>query len=196
MKAEQVERVAKWVERDLHIPCVVVGGSAIERLAPVGTKDVDLLIAVGDWAPLDSALEHRHDATPLEPLTGTIRGTTAMVGSDRIDVEFVSGEPFCGRRDPDDFIDYVRRRRSVLANGIRYSSPGVVFYMRLSIDDDWKWYVHSVVRDLTNHERPVPLSALDETVAVARHFGRRTPILERVRWVRQQLELFDDGRIQ
>lgn len=187
MRESIVREVADWVRDQLQVPFVVVGGSAVERNVPVGTKDVDLLIAVGSWRRLDRALEGRRDATPLDTSTGTIRGTVVTVRSARVDVEFISGEPFSGQKGADDFVEYVRNYRSNVSDGVRYADPEVVFYMRLSTDD-WQAYAPSILRDL---RAGVPRETLDETLKVAAHFGVREKITHRVTFVRKTLQLFE-----
>ncbi len=187
MREPIVREVANWVRDQLQVPFVVVGGSAIEHKVPVGTNDVDLLIAVGSWRRLDVVLEGRRDATPLNASSGTIRGTVVTVGSARVDVEFISGEPFSGPKGADDFVEYVRAYRSTLSDGVRYADPAVVFYMRLSTDD-WQAYVPSILRDL---RAGVPGETLVVTVKVAAHFGVREKISERVEFVRKTIRLFE-----
>ena len=192
MNPRMVDRVARWIRDQLRVPFVVVGGSAIEHRYEVGSKDVDLLIGVGDWDPLDRALEGRRDATPLEPTGGTIRGTEVTLGGSRVEVEFISGQPFCGNLTPDDFVRYVRVHRSTKAGGVAYADPSVVFYMRLGPGIlDWEANVYSIQRDLT---AGVPLQTLDGAVAVGRHFGVGDVISERVRWTREKLKLFSPPR--
>ena len=128
MNHEQVKEVAGWLD-SLKIRYIVVGGSAI------GTKDVDVLIGVGDWEPIDRILENRREAAPLEPMSGSIRGTVVALGTEQVDVEFLSGEPFAGNRSADDFLRYVHQHRSEVDEGVRYAKPAVVWYMRLSTND-------------------------------------------------------------
>jgi hypothetical protein len=99
------------------------GDSAIEQSVPVGTKDMDVLISSEDWSSVDQALEHRPDATPLDPMSGTIRGTQLSIGGALIDVEFLSGEPFCGNRTPTEFLRFVREHGSRLHLGTHYATP-------------------------------------------------------------------------
>jgi len=190
MNPQTVRKVAAWIRSELRVPFVVVGGSAIERHVSVGTKDVDVLIAVGDWSSLDSALEHRRDATPLDPSTGTIRGTVLMLPEGRVDVEFISGQPFSGSRPGDDFVVYVRNYRSSISHGIRYADEAVVFYMRLAVDG-WEANGPGILRDL---RAGVPGSTLDAAVEIGRRFGRQSEIRERAAFFREKAHLFDPRR--
>lgn len=188
MSARQARSVARWVRDELRVPFVVVGGSAIMERYDVGSKDVDLLIAVGDWARLDNSLENRRDATPLEPASGTIRSTRVVIGSSTVDVEFISGQPFSGKRDADDFIHYVRAYRSHVVDEVPYAHPAVVFYMRLGPGiEGWELNFESIRRDL---RFGVPIETLDEVVMIARHFGVDEVLSERVQWVKERLQLF------
>ncbi|MGP8076163.1 MAG: hypothetical protein ACLP8Y_05465 [Thermoplasmata archaeon] len=123
MELEDVASVGNWLRSAIGVPFVVVGGSAVERVVPVATKDVDLLIDSSDWAAIDSALESRKDAAPLEPTGGSIRGTVVTIGSTQIDLEFLSDEPFSGRSGPRSFTRFVREQESVVHEGIRYATP-------------------------------------------------------------------------
>lgn len=185
MNRPQVYQVARWLD-SLGIRYIVVGGSAIERIAAVGTKDVDVLIAISDWGTIDQVLEHRREAAPLEPMSGSIRGTVVHLGTERLDVEFLSGEPFAGSRSGDDFLRYVRQHRSVLDEGVRYANPDVVWYMRLSTDD-WQQYVEKIRLDVRSG---VPLRTLESVVKIGDYFGRGERMLERTSFVRRTLALY------
>lgn len=182
-----MEQAANWL-RDLGIRFVVVGGSAIEHSVPVGTGDVDVLIAVGEWKRLETVLQENPKATPLEPFSGTIRGTRLSLGTAAIDLEFISGEPFAGTKDADSFIEYVRAYRSERHRGVYYASPAVVWYMRLSIDDHWEQYASKIRRDIV---AGVPESTLEAVKAIGDHFGVGDRIQARIGEVRETLRLFD-----
>lgn len=188
MKADEVETVAEWLRSEIGVPFVVVGGSAIAISVPVATKDVDVLISGKDWDTVDEALEDRKDAAPLDPMTGTIRATRVAIGGSSIDLEFISGEPFCGTRTPREFVQYVREKGSVRHGGTLYATPAVVFYMRLSTED-WKAYTPSIERDLG---AGVQATSLDTVVVVAEHLGTGQKIRERVAFVRDQLRRYEE----
>lgn len=189
MNFAEVVRVARWLDR-LGPPYIVVGGSAIERLYRVGTKDVDVLIATRAWEELDRALEGRRDATPLEPYNGTIRGTRLLLDGRAIDLEFISGEPFCGSRKPEAFVRYIRRYHSVARSGVPFADPATVWYMRLSISD-WETYALKIEQDL---RAGVPAATFEDTLRIADHFGVRPLMSERVASVRRVLRLFGHPR--
>jgi hypothetical protein len=65
--ASEIGEVARWLRSEIGVPFVIVGRSAIRIETPVATKDVDVLISGRDWSTVDSALENRKDAAPLEP---------------------------------------------------------------------------------------------------------------------------------
>ncbi len=183
---KDVRVVAQWLRSEIRVPFVVVGGSAIQLEVPVATKDVDILVSGTDLARVDSAMEGRADAHPLDPATGTLRGTRLSKGRSSIDVDFLSAGPFGG----DDFLHYVRGPGSRIHEGTRRARPEVVFYMRLSLDD-WRENVPSIERDLRGG---VPESTLDRAVAVAHRFGRSQRIRERVDAVRKILQRLDSTR--
>ena len=184
METEVVEDVAEWLQTAIGVPFVVVGGSAIERSVPVGTKDIDVLVRTSDWETIDRALERRKDASPLEPMSGTIRGTVLTIGHLKIDLEFISGKPFSGRASPDSFIEFVQTEGSRVFNGIRYATPAVVFYMRLVAPEDWRAYLPSIERDL---DAGIPESTLDRAIGVAERFGLGSTVRERVEYLRKKL---------
>jgi hypothetical protein len=185
VNADQIEEICYWLN-SLGVRYVVVGGSAIERTIPVGTGDVDVLIAVEDWGAIDSALERRRDASPMEPFGGSIRATRLRLGTELVDIEFISGQPFCGNRLPDEFIEYVRSYRCKMIRRVRYATAPVVWYMRLSINDQWQQYVWKIVRDV---RAGVPESTFDGVASIAKHFGVGAVMRARIRSARSTLDL-------
>jgi hypothetical protein len=184
IELREVTAIADWLETQIGVPFVVVGGSAIARVVEVGTKDVDVLVAARDMPTVEQALDGRKDATPLDPATGTIRSTSVAVGGATIELEFiVSAHLFSGELRPEEFGEYVRRHGSEEHGGIRYARPGVVFYMRLCTED-WKMYVTSLDRDLA---AGVPSSVWDEVIALAKRFGSEDKIGKRVGQAREVL---------
>ncbi len=183
IEASGIRAVAEWVRSEIGVPFVIVGGSAIEAEVHVATKGVDILVSGPDLEKVDSAIEGRKDAYPLDPATGTIRGTEVSIGGSNIQVDFLSAGPFGG----DEFLRYVRGGGSVRHEGTRRARPAVVFYMRLSLDD-WRENVPSIERDL---RVGIPESTLDGAISVARRFGRGEQIGDRVKAVRKLLRNLD-----
>jgi hypothetical protein len=181
-----VVATARWVET-LGIPFLVIGGSAIAEKYEMSTKDVDILILVSSWKPLDDALDSNPDASPLTPYSGSIRETTVTVGNRRVLVEFISGEQASGNRAADEFVTYVRSRWSRTVEGIRYAEPPVVWYMRL-MGEEWEGYVHAFRRDL---RAGVPATTFDSVVRIARHFGVETQTQARLGRIRELLLLYE-----
>ncbi|MGD0250790.1 MAG: hypothetical protein ABSB97_07915 [Thermoplasmata archaeon] len=177
MEADDVATVGKWLRSAIGVPFVVVGGSAVERIVPVATKDVDVLIDAADWDHVDSAIESRKEAAPLEPTSGTIRGTVVTIGDAKIDLEFLSDEPFSGGSKPGSFTRYVREHESVVHEGVRYATPAAVFYMRLNAPDDWRLYLPAIERDIVSGVTP---RTLDAAVLIAERFGVGPTVRERV----------------
>jgi hypothetical protein len=165
--------------------------SAVERVVPVGTKDVDVLIDGSDWTKVDSALESKKDVAPLEPTSGSLRGIVLRIGDARIDLEFISGEPFSGTSAPDSFGRYVRTEGSTVHDGIRYATPAVVFYMRLNAPDDWQVYLPAIERDIA---AGVLGRTLDEAARVADRFGIGPEIRTRIKSLRTMLRGMDPLR--
>jgi hypothetical protein len=185
MDAKDIAAVAKWLRSEIGVQFVVVGGSAVERVVPVATKDVDVLIDRKDWKRVDAALEGRQDASPLSPLSGSIRDTIVQIGNSRIDLEFLSDEPFRGIAPSGSFNRYVRERGSVIDRGIRYATPAVVFYMRLNAPEGWESYVPSIERDLVSGVAP---RTLDDAALIAERFGLGPRTRKRIERVHQILD--------
>ena len=184
---EQVRKVADWLH-GLGVRFIVVGGSAIVLHYEAGTLDIDVLILVGDWKPVADALLKSPLATPLTPDEGQLRGTQVRLGGiEPIDLEFLSAEPFSGTRSPDEFVEYVRTYRSEKVGDVRYASPAVVWYIRLSIEGLWDQYVSRIRRDIV---AGVPEATFDVVVEIADHFGVGEKMRERVTFARKTLQFF------
>jgi hypothetical protein len=181
-----VVETARWVGT-LGVPFVVVGGYAIAEQYGMSTKDVDILILVGSWKPLDAALDGNPVATSLSPYSGSIRETVATVGSRRVLVEFISGEQARGDRTADEFVSYVRSRWSRTVGGIRYAEPAAVWYMRLA-GDEWDGYLHAFRRDL---RAGVPPATFDGALRIGRHLGVEDRTRSRVGRIRELLQLYE-----
>ncbi|MGP8077764.1 MAG: hypothetical protein ACLQD8_03690 [Thermoplasmata archaeon] len=154
----------------------------------MATKDVDVLISGSDWSVVDSALESRRDASPLDTMSGSIRATVLAIGGVSIDLEFIAGEPFSGTAEPGAFGRYVREEGSVVYDGVRYATPAVVFYMRLNSPDDWHLYLPAIERDL---QAGVPKRTLDEAARIADRFGIGPEVRERIKSLRATLRGLD-----
>jgi hypothetical protein len=191
MDPADIARVAEWLRSEIGVPFVVVGGSAVERIVPVATKDVDVLIDRGDWPTVDSKLESNSEASPLEPTSGNIRGTVLAIGGTRLDLEFISDEPFSDTRGEGAFTKFVRERGSVLQGGVRYAIPAVVFYMRMNAPESPELYSSSIERDIL---AGVPESTLDEAVRIAEQFGRGAQTASQANAVRSNLRARDPRR--
>jgi hypothetical protein len=190
LNREDVAKVSDWLKSQ-SITFVVVGGSAIELLVDAATHDVDVLILVGDWGKISKAVSESRVATPLEPEDGQLRGTSLNLGGlERIDLEFISAEPFCGHRSPDEFVEYVQNYRSRRVAGARYADPSVVWYIRLSIDNLWEAYVSKIQRDIV---AGIPESTFETVLEIAEKFGVKRKLKERIEGARKLLKLFPRG---
>ncbi len=184
MRVADIEAVAERLN-GLAVPFVIVGGSALEREYDIGSGDIDLLVAVGDFNRLEKVFENRRDISAFEPFT-TIGSAKFQLRSGWVDVEFINGRLFTSSQRGDDFVDYVRNYRSERRDSARWASPEVVWYMRLCIDD-WKTYVVKIRRDIN---AGVPPSTLDAVIDVARNLGTEEKISTRVRMTRELLKLY------
>lgn len=116
------------------IDYVVVGGAAIERLYQIGTLDIDVAIALKDYKNVLEKLAAHPRVRELDDVE-TMAGCKFRVGTRWVDVEVINPKLFRGKRPPDHFFDYVKRYRSQQTSAGRCATPGVVWYMRLSIPD-------------------------------------------------------------
>ncbi len=175
----EIRAVVEWLRDQIGVPFVLVGGSAVLPDVPIATKDVDVLVSAPDMERADAAMQGRRDAHPLDPATGTIRGTEVAIGGSKIAVDFLSASAFGGQR----FVDFVRGSGSVSFAGVRRARPSVVFYMRLSLED-WRENIPSILRDI---RMGVGEATLDGATRVAERFGTENSIRERVCEVRATL---------
>ena len=170
--------------RGAGIEYIVVGGAALERTYPIGTGDIDLVIAMRDYPTVLRKLESHPRVRNVEDV-GTMAGCRFRVGTHWTDVEFINPKLFSGRRPPDAFVRYVARYRSEETDVGRVASPEVVWYMRLAVPD-WVIYIQKILRDV---RAGVPPSLLGKALEIAEYFGNREEIEPRVREARKKIEM-------
>ena len=170
--------------RKADVDYVVVGGAAIERQYRIGTLDIDVVVALKDYASVLQKMATNPRVRDLDDL-GTMAGCKFRVGTRWVDVEFINPKLFCGKLAPDRFIDYVKRHRSEQTPFGPCAVPGVVWYMRLAVPD-WQTYIQKILRDF---RAGVPGDILDDALAIAEHFGVRELIGPRGRQAREMIEL-------
>jgi hypothetical protein len=168
----------------MRIEFLVVGGVSLERTYPIGTGDIDVAIAPKDYLGVLEKLQADSRVRKVEDL-GTIAGSEFRVGTRWVDVEFLNPTPFAGKRQPDDFIAYVRRHRSETTELATFAAPEVVWYMRLAISD-WEVYVQKILRDVRAGVTP---DLLQKVLDVARHFGVTETLTPRVDATRKMIDL-------
>jgi len=184
ISASDISALAKELHR-IDIEFIVVGGSAMERTYPVGTGDIDVIVALKDY---EQVIEKLRDNSRFQKVDygETITGSEFRVGTRRITVEFLNPILYSGAREPDEFIDYVRRHRSKVEDNIVFADPEVVWYMRLATDY-YTAYVYKIRRDVT---AGVPRDqTLGKVMGVARHFGTAEKIGSRIKETRLVLDL-------
>ena len=170
--------------RAAGIDYIVVGGAALERRYPIGTGDVDVVIALRDYPAVLRKLEAHPGVRNVEDV-GTMAGCEFRVGTHWTDVEFINPKLFSGRKPPDEFVRYVARYRSEETDLGRVANAEVVWYMRLAIPD-WVIYIQKILRDV---RAGVPPSLLDKVLEIAKYFGNREEIEPRVREARKKIEM-------
>jgi len=175
--------VCRELER-AAIEFIVVGGASLERTFPIGTGDIDVAIALKDYAKVLEKLRAHPRVRNVEDV-GTMAGSEFRIGTRWVDVEFINPKLFAGKRPPDDFIDYVRRYRSERTELATFAAPEVVWYMRLAVPD-WQVYVQKILRDV---RAGVPSSFLDKVLDIARHFDVLDVLAPRVEEARKMIEL-------
>jgi hypothetical protein len=170
--------------RDAGIDYIVVGGAAIERKYPIGTGDIDVVIALRDYPAVLKKLIDHPGVRNLEDV-GTMAGCQFRVGTHWTDVEFINPKLFCGRKPPDDFVRYVARFRSQETEVGRVAHPEIVWYMRLAVPD-WTIYVQKILRDV---KAGVPQSLVDKVLEIAEHFENVEQLEPRVRRAKELIEM-------
>ena len=98
--------------RKMRIEFIVVGGASLERTYPIGTGDIDVAIALRDYAGVLEKLRAHPRVRNVEDV-GTIAGSEFRVGTRWVDVEFINPTPFAGKRRADDFIADVSTLREL-----------------------------------------------------------------------------------
>ncbi len=170
--------------REGGIEYIVVGGASLERHYPIGTADIDVIVALRDYpAVLRKLRRHPHGRNVKD--MGTMAGCEWLVGTHWTDVEFINPKLFCGRRRPDAFIDYVARFRSDTTALGRVARPEVVWYMRLAVPD-WTVYVQKILRDV---RAGVPPALLGKALDIADRFGNRDELEPRVRKTEEMIAM-------
>ncbi|MGC2034448.1 MAG: hypothetical protein WA761_03250 [Thermoplasmata archaeon] len=165
---------------------VLIGGSVLEGRYQIGTGDVDILVTVGSFERLSQAIgDHPDRAVPMDR-TGTLATTRFLVGTAWVEVEFIHGTPFSGVRSGDEFVDYVRREESETVRGVARANPAVVWYMRLTFDDQWLLYVQKIARDV---RAGVPISTLKDVQRIADHLGVGRKFQDRIEHTREHLHI-------
>ena len=172
-----------------EIDYIVVGGASIERSFPIGTGDVDVAVALKDYPSVIEMLRRHPRVRNVEDV-GTMAGCEFRIGTRWVDVEFINPKLFSGARDPDDFIEYVRRHRSDRTDLAVFAAPEVAWYMRLVIAD-WPVYVQKIVRDV---RAGVPANLLKKVADIAERFGVGEMMRPRIRAAKEMAELAAEGR--
>jgi hypothetical protein len=163
------------------IPYVVIGGQAISRAAATTTRDVDVMVATGDFQRTVKALRGEADLAFDWETRETARFRMLPLGGVPLDV--INGASFAGNRSGEEFFRYLADEGSNQIEGIAFATPAAVWYTRL-LTKRWKAYAEKIVTNVIDGVAP---ERLDDAEGIARRFGTSAVLAERVAYVRGEL---------
>lgn len=173
MNREDVRFVGRRVG-ELGGRYLIVGGAAVARAVDSETEDVDLMLAVSDYASVVKKLGE--DPRVFIESVGGMAGGFLTAGGRRIEFDLLNPSSFSGNRTGEEFFRYVLRYRSQESSEGRYVLPPVVWYMRLLVPD-WLTYVQKILRDL---RAGAPWHWMVDVLDLGRRFGTRERLAPRV----------------
>jgi hypothetical protein len=170
---------ADEILRRLGIRYVVVGGQAVARSAATATRDVDVMVATGDYARTVMLLRKEKELA-LDWDDGTLcRFRILARGGLPLDV--INGSAFAGKPPGRDFFRFLAEEQSSTVDGIAYASPEAVWYTRL-LTKRWQAYAEKIVTNMIDGVSPDRLAAVEE---LGRRFGTEATLADRVEYVRE-----------
>lgn len=163
--------------KQIDIDYIVVGGSAIENEGySIGTTDLDFVLTPKGFDRVEKRLENS-SRFKIRDKIKTMLETGFMFENTWQTVEFIDPATFSGDKGPDDFIDYVKRYRSIKKEIGHVAKPEVVFYMRLMIVD-WEIYIQKILRDI---RAGIPEEVLDDVIEISKNLDVKDKIKPRVK---------------
>lgn len=179
MMPDEVQAVCDEL-KEMGIDYIVVGGAVIELKHGIGTQDVDVIISMKEFDGLEAKVGKNPRFKAVESLD-TLMGAEFLLGTKWIDVEFINPKLFSGKKEPDEFIDYVKNYRSRKTAYGPTADASVVWYMRLAIPD-WEVYLQKILRDV---RAGASLKMLEDVIEIARVFGAEKELKPRVKKARE-----------
>jgi len=163
------------------IPYVVIGGQAIALTAATTTRDVDVMVATGDFARTVRALREEPDLAFDWETRETARFRLLSLGGVPLDV--INGAAFAGKGSDQEFFRYLADEGSSEIDGVVFASPEAVWYTRL-MTKRWKAYAEKIVTNVLDGVAP---ERLDAAEGIGRRFGTTPQLAERIAYVREEL---------
>ena len=149
--------------KKMDVDFIVVGGSALVNEGyDISTSDLDFVLTPKHFDKIEDELEESSRFLVKDRIQTMIESEFMYENSWRT-VEFIDPGYFSGDKSPDEFVDYVKRYRSVKKDIGYVAQPEVVFYMRL-MTGDWEIYIQKILRDVRSG---LPVSLLDEASKIS-----------------------------
>ena len=181
MNPEYVSALAKILQRH-RAKFIVVGGAAVYRLYPSESHDVNALLMAREYSRLVGEIDKDPGVVSMTREEGEMAGGHFIAGQSLVRFDLLDPSAFSGKKDGDEFFDYVHQYASTKEGDIPYADPAVVWYMRLLVGGEgWRVQVPKLLRDV---RAGAPWELLDRVREIASRFGvqetlgHRIPILQ------------------
>ncbi|HEV2166398.1 MAG TPA: hypothetical protein VGS23_05415 [Thermoplasmata archaeon] len=160
---------------------VVVGGQAVARTVPTGTKDVDVMVTTADFESTVAKLLK----DPRIRLRGMREGLAllAIESAQGAAMDILDAAPFAGKRSGEEFFRFLVEKESIVLDGIRYATTPLVWYTRL-LAARWKIYAEKILVNILDGADAGLLARAQE---IARDFGTEAEIAPRLRYILQEI---------
>ncbi len=164
-----------------EIRYVVIGGQAIAQLAATATRDVDVMVATGDFERTIVRLQGVKELAFDWKDAQLARFRLLPQGGVPLDV--INASTFSGTKSGEEFFRFLLADGSTETAGISYATPEAVWYTRL-LTKRWKAYAEKIVTNVVDGVRAGRLTGVE---AIAQRFGTEATIRTRLAYVREEL---------
>ncbi len=164
-----------------EIRYVVIGGQAIAQLAATATRDVDVMVATGDFERTIVRLQGVQELAFDWKDAQLARFRLLPQGGVPLDV--INASTFSGTKSGEEFFRFLLADGSTETAGISYATPEAVWYTRL-LTKRWKAYAEKIVTNVVDGVRAGRLTGVE---AIAQRFGTEATIRTRLAYVREEL---------
>jgi len=174
MDPRHVRSVTAFLARK-GFQALIVGGVVMERQGLAGTTDVDVLVAVSEFAEASTRLAGDPKVEDFGVEESTAKGFLRL-GNKRIRFDLLDPSYFSGTRSGDEFFRYAWNHWATDEDIGRTALPPLVWYTRLLVESEA--YLERIADDLDDG---APAEWLDQALQIARQFKNETRIRERLR---------------